>query len=97
MRGEFYLVLRKKDRPAGTIGARVVDRSPRLDAGEIAVKVKIDLPDMLFMKPVLEARISVPADRLLPVKIDADVAENITQTLKQNLGMDLNISIEEAA
>lgn len=97
MRGDFYLVLRKKGRPLDTIGARITDRKPTLNPGEIVVRLHIDLPDSLFQKPVLEAKITVPGGRLMPLHVDADVAENIADTLKQKLGMDLQVTIVDEA
>lgn len=54
-----------------------------------------DLPDALFKKPLLEAKISVPADKVSPAVIDASVTDNIAQVVRQNLGIDMKITLED--
>ncbi|PPQ42119.1 hypothetical protein [Rhodopseudomonas palustris] len=90
----FYLCFRKKTRVFG-LSVRCTERLPSLDSGEVAIKVTAELPDALFRKPLLEAKITVPADKVSPAKIDASVADNITDVVRQNLGIDLQIKLEQ--
>ncbi|MFZ5737690.1 MAG: hypothetical protein ACOY6K_12500 [Pseudomonadota bacterium] len=90
----FYLCFRRKTRGLG-LSVRCTERLPSLDSGEVAIKVTAELPDALFRKPLLEAKISVPVDKVSPATIDASVADNITDIVRQNLGIDLQIKLEQ--
>lgn len=90
----FYLAFKKSSRGYGKIMTRVTDRQPSLAAGEVAMRVTCDLPDALFQRPMLSAKITIPKDKVSPATIDASVADNIAEIIRQNLGVDLKITID---
>ena len=49
----------------------------------------------LFQKPMLEAKVIVPADRVTPQVLDATVIENVREALQQQLGMSIEIALVE--
>lgn len=89
----FYLAFKKGSR-GYKIMTRVTERQPSLAAGEVAMRVTCDLPDALFERPLLSAKITIPKDKVLPAMIDASVADNIAEIVRQNLGVDLKITID---
>ena len=91
----FYLCFRRRTRGYNGIKARITERLPNLEGGEVAVKVTAKLPAILFQKPLLQATIEVPEGKVSPAVIDAVVADNITQIVQQNLGVDLKLVIED--
>jgi hypothetical protein len=95
MKQAFYLCFRKKRRGWGQLHVRATDGLPNLESGEVSIRITADLPDVLFQKPMLEAEIKVPADEVGPTTIQAGVVDNIESIIRQNLGVDLKITIEE--
>jgi hypothetical protein len=90
----FYLAFKKSARGYNKIMTRVTERLPSLAAGEVAMRVTCDLPDALFQRPLLSAKITIPKDKVTPATIDASVADNIADIVRQNLGIDLKIQID---
>jgi|GEM_PF-2882534 len=95
IRTNFYLVFSKKRRPFGAIAVRATDRQPSLAAGEVSISVAAELPEALFTRPALRARIAIP-DNAAPPAIDATVTNNIADAVRTALGIDLAISAEPA-
>lgn len=89
----FYLVFKKKQRGWGSLSVRVTERQPSLDSGEVSIRVTAALPDALFKKPLLEAKITVPADAVTPTVISSDVTDNIADVVRSQLGLDMKISV----
>ncbi|MEK9751617.1 MAG: hypothetical protein VW338_00175 [Rhodospirillaceae bacterium] len=71
---------------------RVLTKKPDTASNEVAIRIALDLPDTLFERPQLEARISVPGDSLGAPLIAADVQENIAAILTEQLGMRVRLS-----
>jgi hypothetical protein len=90
---EVFLVVK----PSGNFGlsVRVAVRRPRLDADEVAMHVAITVPDALFRRPQLEAAITVPREQVNRPTINAQVLDNIRETLQQALGVDMRIAVVE--
>lgn len=98
MRAEFYLVIqgkpgryRKEVRELGSI--RTAKRKPACAADEVALKLSLEIPDTLFVKPTLEASITVPGPAG-PV-LTAEVEENIAEIIRQQTGMSVHITAAE--
>lgn len=92
-----YLVIGYKPNafPRRNPSARLSVQSPSLKGNEIAVALKIDVPDSLFKVPQLRASITVPEDSVSAPVIEAEVLENIKEELNQQLGVDLSIQVIE--
>lgn len=74
---------------------RVTKNSPSLSKSERAVKLNINLPRSLFQQPQLTASIIVPQESAPPV-IDANVQDNIAETIREMTGLDVTIRVEAA-
>lgn len=97
MEHSFYLCFKKRNRGYNSLSVRATERQPSLVAGEAAIRVTVDLPNSLFTRPLLSAKITVPADKVSPATIEANVADNIAQVVRQNLGIEMKISLEDAS
>lgn len=64
-----------------------------LTSDEVAFQLKISLPYALFDKPRLTATVIVPENAVKEEIISENMIDNIGETLKQTLDMDINISI----
>lgn len=88
-----YLVASMKKQPWGELSVRYTSKAPALSAGEVAVKIDLYLPEGLFKRPSLEAKIEVPESAVSQPVISAEVMDNIQEVLKQQLGIDLKVSV----
>ena len=80
-------------RDPGTV--RVVKSKPACARDEVAIKLSLDIPDTLFVRPSLEAHISVPMPGD-PV-ITADVQERISEIIQQQTGLTVRIEASEGS
>lgn len=71
--------------------AKAVKTKPGTRPDEVAVKVRVELPVELFVRPQLEARISVSADAVSPQVVTVDIAKEIEKAVLQGTGFDLKI------
>lgn len=75
-------------------GARLTRDEPELKPGERAVHVTAKLPLALFREPTLSAQITVNDDQARNDTI-AKVEHNASKVLKERLGLDLKLTINE--
>jgi len=66
---------------------------PRLDWDEIAMALEIELPNALFKKPRLEAKIVVPDEAAVTDTIESVVTENVKEALEQATGLIFSVSV----
>ncbi len=91
--GEFYLAVKKKR--WNVLTARLCNKVPSLASGEVAIKLTIGVPDALFQRPQLHARITVPESAVSKPVIDATVLDNIKESLTQQFGLDVQVALVE--
>ena len=88
MVARFFLVLSRK-------GAdRITQTPPRLNAGEIAVKVQFMAPDALFQAPLLQASITIPDSIVSAEPLSAEVQDNVRELIQQATGMEVRLILE---
>lgn len=87
----FWLCLKVKQRGYGTLIGRLAQRSPSLEAGEIAIELQVDVPRALFQRPTLRAKVQIP-DGAMPATIDATVVDNIATLLQEQLGFRVEVT-----
>lgn len=78
----------------GRPSVRLTAKKPSVAPHEVAVKVEIDLPDHLFQRPALTARVTVPEGTSAP-EISVDMQQAITDLIRDNLGLQLTITAPE--
>jgi hypothetical protein len=89
MKTNIYLIVNS----AGS--AHVRQTKPALDFDEIAIKLALEVPDVMFKKPVLEARIMVDEKIAQPTKITPDVLVNTKELIEQATGMKIDLRVIE--
>ncbi len=90
-----YLVIGKRKEHWKT-SARLAVKSPSLKSHEIAIALRINIPNELFSKPQLQASIVIPEDSVSAPVIDAQVIDNLQEVVSKQLGVDLSISLLES-
>lgn len=85
---KFFLVVNQN----GTIKA--VKTRPGLKWDEVSVAVTLQLPNVLFQKPQMNASIIVPETAISPVNIETDVADNIREAIETATGYQVKLTIQ---
>ena len=88
-----YLVVEKA--PNSKPKVRVTTNLPALGQYEVSMELDLDLPDELFVKPMLSASITIPSESVMIPTIDTEVVENIKELVSQELGVKLSIAVVE--
>ena len=94
---QFYLVIGqrvKNDRTEGRPTVRAAKLKPACAPHEVPIFISMKLPFSVFRRPALKATIEVPGDSMPPV-IDSAVQHNITELIREQLGIHLTISAPE--
>lgn len=74
---------------------RVTKNKPSLNHNEITMLLEIHLPDALFQKPQLEAKITVPDEAARAGVIESVVSENVQHAIEQATGLTFSIAIAQ--
>lgn len=74
-------------------GLTVTKNKPHTDADEVAIKIEMDLPNSLFLKPALKFKVDVPEDATPVVEIDANVSSNLAEILTRELGQKVHLEV----
>lgn len=91
---DFYLVVSAKGWNALT--GRLATKVPSLKAGEVVMKLSLNLPGSLFERPQLQASITIPEDSVSAPVIDAKTLDNVREVLAQQTGMDITVRLVES-
>lgn len=88
-----HAVIDERDWVKGKPTVRVTAKKPALDKDEVPVQMTLSLPKALFKRPQITARVAV-ADDLAPAEINAEVQDNIAQAIRDQLGVDVRITVD---
>lgn len=87
MKSSAYLIFGR----SGLRGTR--QSKPNLKWDEIAIKVSFDLPDQLFLRPQIEATITVDKDMVLPETINPEIVINTKELIEQSTGCKIDFKV----
>lgn len=73
--------------------ARITQTKPTLASNEIAILLDINLPDELFRKPRLEAKITIPKEAGGSDVISTEVVENVKEAIQLATGLTFSINV----
>ena len=73
--------------------ARLTHNKPDLRQDEISILLDINLPDELFRKPRLEAKIEIPKEAAGPDVLNSEVVENVKEAIAQTTGLEFSINV----
>lgn len=88
-----YIVIKKTSK--WRYSSRMTKGSPALASNEVAIKVALEIPDAVFDKPSLEAKIVIPKEAVSKPVIEAQVIDNVEQIIKQNTGFEVKLEVIE--
>jgi len=71
--------------------AKAYKNKPAVDANEVAFKVSFEIPAAVFQRPQFEARISVPADSVVPLVVNMEVRDNVEDLLRDRTGFNVKL------
>ena len=78
----------------GVTTAHLFTKKPNTKAGEVALKLTLELPAALFQRPQIEATINVP-DTIKPLEITPAMKDNIAAAIQDaTQGFDVSINVE---
>lgn len=87
MKTKFYLTV-------NSTGSVKVTKSPRYtDFGEVSIGCNLELPDILFRRPQIEASITVDAKDVQPFEITADTSNLVKEAIQQSTGLEVKLTI----
>lgn len=88
MKMQIYLITSKR----GTVRL-VKSRKNNLGLEEVCLKLDLQIPDLLFEKPQLQATIKVDEKACIPTNITPDIIIKTQDLIEQSLGMKIQLNI----
>lgn len=89
-RHTFFLTLRKSPKYP-YLAATIKAKKPAAAAGEVVLALDVNVPDALFDRPVLRAKIEVPD--VPTADISADIMAGISKAISDQIG--LRVEVEQ--
>jgi hypothetical protein len=90
--GDFYLIAK----PKGYAGLSFELKSKKptvIRDGGVPIRVSVSLPDALFERPQFQAKVRVDPKQVSQPVIEAEVVNNIEETIRAQTGLDLKIEV----
>ena len=73
--------------------ARLTQGQPSVNWNEVSVCLEINLPDEIFRRPRLEAKIEIPKEAAGTDVLSTEVVENVKEAIKQSTGLTFSINV----
>lgn len=87
MKETAYLII-------GKTGIRGVRKTrPGLKWDEVAMKVDLNIPDALFQRPHIEAKITVDPEKIQPNQINPELILNTKDLIEQQTGAKIDFKV----
>jgi len=83
-----------KYRPIEPGKVTLTRKKPDTGAQEVAIKIEIEVPDALFLRPTLTAKIAVPEDAPISTEVPVEVQDNLAALLSEQMGVQIHVSTE---
>lgn len=84
-----YLVVNSR----GNVTIR--EKEPRMAGNEFAVKLVLDVPDALFSRPILVAKMAISKEAIPKSSITPTITDNVEKLIKEATGLEMRVSIVE--
>ena len=72
---------------------RITANKPTLNSDEITILMHFSIPDSLFEKPHLHAKITIPESAAAESIITEEIVESARDAVQQAIGMDLEVRV----
>jgi hypothetical protein len=66
---------------------------PSLWVDDVAIKLVLEVPNALFEKPRLEAKVTIPKEAVVTEIINAETVDNVEELVKSKIGLDLKVNV----
>ena len=76
-----------------SVDLKISKNMPDTASNEIAVKLDLDIPNSLFMKPSLNFKMSIPESAASFPVLEAAVQDNLAELLANELGQKVHLSV----
>lgn len=73
--------------------ARMTHNKPNINWDEVSILLDVNIPDALFDRPRLEAKIEIPEEAVGPDVLNSEVVENVKEAIEQKTGLEFSINI----
>lgn len=87
MKETAYLIINK----SGIKGVR--KQKPSLNWDEISMKIDVDIPDVLFQRPHLQATVKVDKDKIQPNQICPEIILDTKELIEQQTGAKIDFKV----
>ena len=77
------------------VDLKVSKNKPDTNANELAIKLDLDIPNSLFMKPSLNFKMSIPEGAASFPVMEANVTDNLAQLLADELGQKVHLTVSD--
>ena len=71
------------------------DREPKLKGNEISLRLLLEIPEAVFKRPKLEAKMTIPEQVIPKNLVTPDVQTNIEKIIKESTGLDIHVGLIE--
>lgn len=75
---------------------RLTKNSPALRMSEVSISLAVEIPDAVFNKPSLSAKITI-LDSEIDRNLSAEVQSNVIDAIKESTGMEVKLIIDDKA
>jgi len=89
MHTSFWAVVSRN----GSITTRKTRPSVRMD--EVAIKIDLEIPNALFEKPLLSAKVKIPSDAVSQPEITAEIQDNVKNLIESATGLNIDLRVVE--
>lgn len=72
---------------------KISKQKPDTGANELAIKLDLEIPNSLFVKPTLNFKMTIPEDSVSIPVLEAQVQDNLSEVLAAELGQKVHLSI----
>ena len=78
---------------AANSSTRLTAKRPSMEVDEVAIYLTIDIPNVLFARPQIEASIRIDPERVRAVSISEDTMLGLEDLLRERTGLDMHLRI----
>lgn len=72
------------------------EREPKTQANEVTIRLEMNIPNQFFTRPTIKAELKIPESAVPVVSITPVMATNLERIIKENLGLNMVVSIIDA-
>ena len=72
---------------------KISKTKPDTASNEIAVKLTLDIPNSLFVKPTLNFTMTIPEDAVTIPTLEAEAQQNLVDLMTEQLGQRVHLSV----